>query len=286
MNIALLTCEKFPNLYEADQPLIPELAKHDITAEATVWDDPTIDWLQFDFLIFRNTWDYYEKEAAFNLWLDRIEALKIPTLNAFEIIKANKHKFYLRDLEAQGIGIIPTIFIDKTDALNLRDLIPPHWQKMIIKPAFSAGSYQTGAFSLVDIDSINEKYKPIAASKELLLQEFMPEIQALGETSLIFFNKKFSHAVNKKPADGDFRIQVQFGGKYALINPNPELIEQAQNIVNTFLYPLLYARVDGIVINNKLHLMEVECIEPDLYFNIHQNARKTFVNSILELTAR
>ena len=283
MNIALLTCEKFPNLYETDQPLIPELAKHDITASAAIWDDPAIDWAQFDYLIFRNTWDYYEKETAFNLWLDRIEALKIPTLNALEIIDANKHKFYLRDFEAKGISIIPTIFIDKTDALNLRDLIPPHWQKMIVKPAFSAGSYQTEAFLATDLDSVNEKYKSIALQKDLLLQEFMPEIQTLGETSLIFFNRQFSHAVNKKPAAGDFRIQVQFGGKYELINPNRELITQAQNIVNTFPNSLLYARVDGIVIDNNLHLMEVECIEPDLYFNLSEGARQRFVAAILEL---
>ena len=154
---------------------------------------------------------------------------------------------------------------------------------MIIKPAFSAGSYQTEAFTILDIDSINEKYKPIAAQKDLLLQEFIPEIQSLGETSFIFFNKKFSHAVNKKPANGDFRIQVQFGGKYLLIEPGSELIAQAQNIVNTFLNPLLYARVDGIVIDNKLHLMEVECIEPDLYFNICESAQQRFVASILEL---
>jgi hypothetical protein len=31
-----------------------------------------------------------------------------------------------------------------------------------------------------------------------------------------------------KPAEGDFRIQVQFGGQYTLINPDKELIEQAQ----------------------------------------------------------
>jgi hypothetical protein len=55
----------------------------------------------------------------------------------------------------------------------------------------------------------------------LLLQEFMPEIQTVGETrySLI----KNSHAVNKKPVPGDFRIQVQFGGIYRLVHPDAEL---------------------------------------------------------------
>jgi hypothetical protein len=87
---------------------------------------------------------------------------------------------------------------------------------------------------------------------------------------LIFFNKKFSHAVNKKPVPGDFRIQVQFGGIYR--HPDAELIAEAQKIVDTFPGKLLYARVRNCI-NNELHLMEVECIEPDLYFNLSEGSR-------------
>ena len=44
-------------------------------------------------------------------------------------------------------------------------------------------------FEKSDIPKINKQYKTIASVKELLLQEFMPQIQTLGETSFIFFNK-------------------------------------------------------------------------------------------------
>lgn len=286
MNIALLTCEKFPNLFEPDQQLIPELAKHGITAQPAVWDDASTDWTKFDWLIFRNTWDYYEKEHQFNHWLDQIEGLQIKTLNPTAVIRQNKHKFYLRDLEQKGVRILPTVFINKTDSLNLAKLIPKEWNKAVIKPAFSAGSYLTQVFSLEEIAVVNENYSEIAKEKELLLQEFRPEIQTLGETSLIFFNKKYAHAINKKPAAGDFRIQVQFGGIYEAIQPNSALIEQAQKIVDTFPDPLLYARVDGIVIDNQLHLMEIECIEPDLYFNFSEGARERFVNAIVASISR
>ncbi|MFE3847451.1 RimK family alpha-L-glutamate ligase [Flavobacterium sp. LB3P45] len=285
MKIALLTCEKLPELTAADQLLIPELAKHNIVAKPVIWSDKTINWSNFDYLIFRNTWDYFEKETEFNLWLDHIEKLGIKTLNPIEIIKQNKHKFYLREMEKQGIPILPTVFIDKTNSLNLAELIPSHWKKAVIKPAFSAGSYLTEVFEVADIQKINADYKNLAQEKELLLQEFMPEIQTLGETSFIFFNKKFSHCVNKKPVDGDFRVQSQFGGKYSLVLPSQELIEKAQNIVNTFAEKLLYARVDGIIINNELYLMEIECIEPDLYFDIADGALERFVSSIVELIA-
>jgi glutathione synthase/RimK-type ligase-like ATP-grasp enzyme len=283
MKIALLTCEKLPELTAADQLLIPELAKHDIVAKPVIWSDKTVNWSDYDYLIFRNTWDYFEKETEFNLWLDQIEKLGIKTLNPIGIIKQNKHKFYLREMEQQEISILPTVFIDKTNSLNLAELIPSHWKKAVIKPAFSAGSYLTEVFEVCDIQKINSDYINIAEEKELLLQEFMPEIQMEGETSFIFFNKKFSHAVNKKPVDGDFRVQSQFGGEYTLVQPNPDLIEKAQKIVNTFPENLLYARVDGIIIDTELYLMEIECIEPDLYFDIAPSALERFVSSIVEL---
>jgi hypothetical protein len=99
---------------------------------------------------------------------------------------------------------------------------------------------------------------------------------------LIFFNKKIL-TQSIKPVPGDFRIQVQFGGIYRLVHPDAELIAEAQKIVDTFPGKLLYARVDGIVINNELHLMEVECIEPDLYFNLSEGSLERFVNAIVEL---
>jgi glutathione synthase/RimK-type ligase-like ATP-grasp enzyme len=283
MKIALLTCSKLPDLTPQDQLLIPELAKHDITATAVIWDDATINWENFDYLVFRNTWDYFEKETEFNHWLDKIEHLGIKTLNPIAVIKKNKHKFYLREMEQQGIKILPTVFIDKTTDLTIKELMPSQWQKAVLKPAFSAGSYLTEVFETAEIEKINTQYKTIASEKELLLQQFMPEIQTVGETSLIFFNKKFSHAVNKKPVPGDFRIQVQFGGIYRLVHPDAQLIAEAQKIVDTFTGKLLYARVDGIVIDNKLHLMEVECIEPDLYFNLSAGSLERFVNAIVEL---
>lgn len=283
MTIALLTCEKLPSLTITDQELIPELLKHNISAKAVIWDDKNVDWTSFDYLIFRNTWDYFEKETEFNLWLHQIEKLGVKTLNSIEIIQQNKHKFYLRELEKKGIPIIPTIFIDKTNNLNLSEIIPKKWKKVVIKPAFSGGAYLTSAFEISEIASINNQYKVIALEKELLLQEFIPEIKTLGETSFIFFNKKFSHCINKKPVDGDFRIQVQFGGKYSGIQPSLSLIEKAQKVIDVFESDLLYARVDGIVIGEELYLMEIECIEPDLYFEYSQGSIQNFVTSVLEL---
>lgn len=280
MKLAVLTCERLPELLPSDKPLISLLAERGINATPAVWNDYTIDWSGFNALLFRNTWDYYQLETEFNQWLSQIQSLGIKTLNPIETIQQNKHKFYLKRLEAQGIQIIPTRFINKTNQLNLKSLWPETWEKAVIKPAFSAGSYLTEVFKKEKVDEINQKYAPIAKTKELLFQQYIPEIETLGETSFIFFDKKFSHAVNKKPETGDFRVQVQFGGQYTLINPEKNILKTAENIIATYREPLVYARVDGIIINGSFTLMEVELIEPDLYFSLKPSALTTFASAI------
>lgn len=283
MKIGILTCARLPELLESDQKLIPLFTKENIVAKAVIWGDESIDWTEFDCLIFRNTWDYYQKEIAFNHWLNKIQSLGIKTLNPISVIQKNKHKFYLKELEKEGISILPTIFLEKNTTQNLHELIPENWEKIVIKPAFSAGSYLTKLIERSELESIQKEFKEHFETKDFLLQEFRPEIKKLGETSLIFFNGKFSHAVNKKPVEDDFRVQIQYGGKYTLIEPNDDLLQQAELVVSKIPEKLLYARVDGIVIENKLHLMEIELIEPDLYFDLVDGARERFVECFLKV---
>lgn len=284
MKIGILTCARLPELLASDQKLIPLFAKENILAKAVIWDDESVDWTEFDYLILRNTWDYYQKETAFNSWLNKIESLGIKTYNPISVIQQNKHKFYLKELEKEGISILPTIFLEKNSSSNLQTLIPDSWEKMVIKPAFSAGSYLTKLIDRTEIESIQIEFKEHFATKDFLLQEFRPEIKKLGETSFIFFNGKFSHAVNKKPVENDFRVQIQYGGKYTLIQPNEDVLHQAEFVISKISDKLLYARVDGIVIENKLHLMEIELIEPDLYFDLAEGTRERFVEAFLKVT--
>jgi glutathione synthase/RimK-type ligase-like ATP-grasp enzyme len=283
MNVGILTCARLPELLESDQKLIPLFKEYTITAKAVIWDDESIDWTAFDYLLFRNTWDYYQKEAAFNDWLRKIESLGIKTLNPIATIQQNKHKFYLKELENKGVLILPTIFLEKNSTKNLDAVLPKNWQKIVIKPAFSAGSYLTKLVDRSEIGSIQNEFQEHFITKDFLLQEFRPEIKELGETSFIFFNGIFSHAINKKPTEGDFRVQIQYGGKYTLLEPNIELINQAKQVLEQIPEKLLYARIDGIVKENQLHLMEIELIEPDLYFDIAKGSRERFLEAFLEI---
>ncbi|MEY4936468.1 MAG: Cycloserine biosynthesis protein DcsG [Bacteroidota bacterium] len=80
--------------------------------------------------------------------------------------------------------------------------------------------------------------------------------------------------------DKKFKVQSQFGGQYQTYFPTDALIETAKNITKMFNDELLYARVDGILKNGMFLLMEVELIEPDLYFNHASNAKKTYLTAL------
>jgi glutathione synthase/RimK-type ligase-like ATP-grasp enzyme len=279
--LGMLTCDKLKELYMPDQKLKAMLIENGVLAEAVVWDDPSIDWSTYDALLFRNTWDYFEKEIEFTQWLDKIEQIGVPTFNSIDIIKYNVNKFYLRDLSEKGIDIIPTVFIEKNTDFDLLNTIPQSWKCAVIKPAFSAGSYLT---SIVDKDNADAKqleYKLYNETKDLLLQKYMPEITLVGETSLLFFDNEFSHSVCKMPKEGDFRVQSQFGGLYQSTQVSEDIIAQAKKILTYFNPKLLYARVDGIIIDEKFYLMEVELIEPDLYLDHNPQAYDIFVKSII-----
>ena len=282
MKIGLLTCANWPGLKEKELALAKEFSPS-IKADVLVWNNPTVLWQQYDCLIFRSIWDYFEYPAEFNLWLDHIEKLGIKTFNSIGVVRQNQHKFYLQSLQNQGIAIVPTVFIAQNSLKDFTILQKNNWQKAVIKPAVSAGSYLTKLFTISEADTVLAEYQAINQERDLLLQPFMPEIQIQGELSLLFFGGEFSHAVIKKPIKNDFRVQSQFGGQYQAYRPSDALIKTAQHIIETFAPNLLYARVDGLLQNEQFLLMELELIEPDLYFEHAPHAKRRYLDALEDM---
>jgi len=275
--IALLTCERLPELNPADRALIPLLAEKDIRAVPAVWNDPTIRWQDFSALIVRTTWDYYKQGEAFRSWLDTVERAGIPMFNPVAVVRDNMHKFYLKRFQESGIRIIPTLFSPAAAPLTLATLQAQGWGKVVIKPAVSAGSFLTDRYEVNALTS--ERLQEIISQGDWLIQPYLPEIATAGELSMIFFNGEFSHAVLKKPKDGDFRVQKQYGGQYQRVEPSQALLQTGRRIA-TLEHKLLYARVDGVMIDGEFHLMELELIEPDLYFEFGNDISQRFAGAV------
>jgi hypothetical protein len=96
----------------------------------------------------------------------------------------------------------------------------------------------------------------------------MPGILTEGEYSLFFFGGKFSHAIVKRPAAGDFRVQEQFGGRETAWDATAEARALAVAALAGAPAPPVYARVDMVGdASGTLHIMELELIEPSLFLH-------------------
>ncbi|HSO26428.1 MAG TPA: hypothetical protein VLS48_00030, partial [Anaerolineales bacterium] len=121
------------------------------------------------------------------------------------------------------------------------------------------------------------------AGRAVLAQPFMPHILLEGEFSLFFFGGRFSHAAVKTPASGDFRVQEEYGGQTRRANPPPAALDLARQVVAQIAPPPLYARVDLVRDSQgKFALMELELIEPALYFQLDPAAPQRFVRAFYD----
>jgi glutathione synthase/RimK-type ligase-like ATP-grasp enzyme len=98
------------------------------------------------------------------------------------------------------------------------------------------------------------------------MQPFIEEIATEGEWSLIFIDSVFTHAVLKRPAAGDFRVQPRLGGTVEAGRPPDDALAAARTALAALPHPSLYARIDGVATREGFRVMEVEVNEPGLFF--------------------
>lgn len=279
--IAFVTYAKAPNLTPDDALAITPLKERDINVTPAIWNDPAVNWKQFDAVIIRSCWDYHHQPRQFRQWLDHLKAQQITLWNPAEIVRWNMHKKYLQDLAAKGAAIPPTIWIEAETSADLFSRLNENcFEHAVIKPMISATAHQTYRTALATARADQSRLDEILRHTGVMIQEFVDEILTAGEWSLIFFAGKFSHAVLKRPRDGDFRVQADFGGTYQPHSPPPQFIEQAAAILRLFEQPLLYARVDGVDRGGRLVLIELELIEPQLFLQVEAAAPQRFAEAV------
>lgn len=135
--------------------------------------------------------------------------------------------------------------------------------KLVVKPCVSAGAQNTVFVNRNNLEERTKEIGKLLKADDYIVQPFIEEIKN-GEWSFLFFNRKYSHSLLKKPKKGDFRVQHSHGGSISYPTPDPWHIQEAGEYFKNLRQPILYARVDGVIINNSFVLMELEMIEPYL----------------------
>ncbi|HEY2748354.1 MAG TPA: hypothetical protein VGL86_27210 [Polyangia bacterium] len=267
MRVALLTSSAFPSLYGDEQGLPARFAAAGVTAEPVVWSDDRVVWSDYDAIVFRSTWDYFERIVEFRGWLHAIERHELPLYNSAALVRWNLDKCYLAELQTRGVRIVPTRFFDALTRVDLAAVVADAgWKQAILKPAVSGGAWRTHRFAAAEAAKLQPELDDLLKTTGALVQPFLDEIERVGEYSLLFFGGEFSHAVLKTPKGGDFRVQAQFGGTHRALTPPAEMRAAAERVLAALPVAPLYARIDGIERDGHFELMEVEVIEPYLYF--------------------
>ena len=284
MRLALVTCERLPSLYGDEQELPARFAAAGVAAEPVVWSDATVDWTRYALVLIRSTWDYFERIAEFGAWLDRLERDGARVQNPVPLVRWNLDKRYLRELETRGVRIVPTRFFDAGARVDLPSLMrDAGWAEAIVKPAVSGGAWRTHRVRAAEAAAAQRELDDILRGSGALVQPFLDEIAEVGEQSLFFFANRFSHAVMKTPARGDFRVQAQYGGTHRAIAPAPDTLRAAERILELLPTATLYARIDGVERAGRFELMEVEVIEPYLFFPGSDGAVERYVAAVAAL---
>lgn len=247
------------------------------------WADPEFDWASTKAVLFRTTWDYFDRYEKFKNWLTETSQ-KAAFINSLDIIRWNMDKKYLEDLEQNDVRIIPSLFIKKGNSKSLAELHnETGWTETVIKPTVGGGGRHTYHLNEESIAAKEELFKRLFSEEDFMLQPFQKSIPEKGEWSFIFFGDTFSHAVLKKAQEGDFRVQDDFGGTVHSYHPTPNEIDFALQALAACPFDPAYARVDIVQDNDeKPAVSEIELIEPELWFRRKPEAANLLADEVLK----
>lgn len=268
---------------ERERELQQALENNGLKVNRISWDDPTYDWQETKTGLIRSIWDCYERFDEFSPWLHNT-AKQIQLINPFENVAWNMDKHYLLDLEKKGIPIVPTYIIEQGDTNSLESRIQRMgWDDVILKPTISASAMDTFRLKLSEAMVFEKTYQKLIAKQTMMIQPFQEQIQTKGEISHMVLGGKYSHAIRKVPKEGDFRVQTELGGVCTVHEASPDEIAFIERVIAVCTPMPVYARVDVMWDNaDRLVLMELELVEPELWLHEVEGGVERFVEAVVE----
>ena len=269
------------NVFYEDFLVLEALRQEDLKVNRLAWDDENFDWSSTKSVLFRSTWDYFDRFDEFSIWLEKVKNQTI-LFNSEKIIRWNIDKHYLNDLKNNGVHIAETYFIEKGCQQSLQEIIESlGWNEVVLKPCVSGAARHTHRLNSRTIEAHEGIFNQLIANESMMLLPFQHQIVKKGEVSIMVFNGQYTHAILKKAKKGDFRVQDDFGGTVHDYQPTKEEIAFAENAVKACFELPIYARVDIFTDNNnQIALLELELVEPELWFRYHPTAANVLAKAL------
>ena len=275
LRIALVTAQAARDLDDDLPPLLDVLRQQNNDVASVDWDDTTVRWQDYDIALLRSTWDYSQRLPEFLAWAGQAST-QTRLHNPLPVIRWNTDKHYLHDLESAGVAIVPSVFIEPGDdaARGVDAFLARHaCGEFVVKPAVGAGSRDAQRHARAQRDdALAHAQRLLDARRSVLLQPYLDRVDEHGETALIFFGGRFSHAIRKGPLlrRNEGPTRALFAAEHISAR-EPTAAERAlaDNVLSAIPFPgpLLYARVDVIQdVDGHPVVLELELTEPSLFF--------------------
>jgi len=280
--ICFVTCRTWPEISASDRLARQALEARSAAVEARAWNARGADWAGFDAIVLRSNWDYHFEPEAFLGWLDRLERAGARIWNPPALVRWNLSKAYLLELAGAGVPTVPTVLLEDETRAGIETVMTARgWRRVVLKPVISASAHDTRLVSAATLDEAGAALASGRVRRPLLVQPFVEEIQIRGEWSLVFIDGEMTHAVLKRPAVGEFRVQPRLGG--TVETPAPPEVARAVARAALAALPVapLYARIDGVETDAGFLIMEVEVNEPGLFFPHAPAAADRFAGALL-----
>ncbi|MGD2127856.1 MAG: hypothetical protein PVJ33_03930 [Lysobacterales bacterium] len=278
---AFLTLEHPADFVIDDEHAVAPLRQLGWEVSVLPWTQEKTSWGDFEAVVIRSTWDYWNNVPAFLETLSGIHR-RTRLANPLDLVHWNLAKTYMRDLEGKGVGIVPTLWPDVFHAAAL-----PSFRErlgsadLVVKPVVGANGEDAFRLSPGDppgrVDDIARRF----VGRDSMVQSFMPAVVSEGEYSMFYFNGRFSHAILKVPAASEFRSQEERGAEIRLAVPEALLRERGREAMGALSTTPLYARVDFVRTPGRdFAVMELELIEPSLYLRMDPDAPARFARAV------
>ncbi len=281
--------------FRDDEALLAALRARGVEATWQPWDDAAFPWNESDLIVARTVWDYSLRHDEFIRWLDGLSA---PVENDPELLRWNSDKRYLDDLLEEGLPVVPTRFVEPGEKA------PPIDSELVIKPTISAGGRLTGRFGPAAEAEALELIAAIGdAGKIAMVQPYLDAVESRGETAVVMIDGEISHVLRKGAILGPDEVAPvradSLGVAERMYDPDLVLaataseaeIDLAERILGEvrrrFNVTPLYARVDMLPgPDGSPLLLELEAIEPNLYFEQATDAPELLADAIVRRARR
>ncbi|MBO9728320.1 MAG: hypothetical protein J7623_06740 [Chitinophaga sp.] len=288
--IALVTYQQQARYNEGiteseDDLLLKFLQEKGIDITPVVWNEPGVNWQQYDVAIIKSPWDYHDQIDTFYAWLNTTEAAGVQLLNSADMVRWNSNKKYLLEIADAGLPVIPSRLLPQGTTPDWHSFFTLwNTDKIVVKPCVSAGAKNTMLLTVNEVAAKQAFLDDLLQAEDFLVQPYLEEIEE-GEWSFVFFGGAFSHMLLKTPKQGDFRVQHYHGGTFKRAAAGESFVSRAQQYVDQFCKGTLYVRVDGVISANEFYLMELEAIEPYLFLSTAAQGYENYYQALIKLLA-